>query len=148
MNAGVWPKAATKLLRRFSEERIRANFALFRQRAPSIKRPGAWLRKAITEGYALPSPSGRAGQSGFSGRESPPDSPASRVDDESGARSAGGHSLPEPGTKVSETRRRSLIRKGLATETDFDKFADYDDPERLQHFFQLEDPSSPAASPR
>jgi hypothetical protein len=158
MNAGVWPEAATKLLRRFSEERIRANFALFRERAPSVKRPGAWLRKAITEGYALPSPSGRAGQSGFSDRGSPPDSPASRVDDEGGAHSAGGdhasgnyaggQSLPEPGTKVSETRRRSLIRKGLATEADFDKFADYDDPERLQHFFQLEDPSSPAATPR
>lgn len=124
--AGVRPRCIPRLLTRFSAKRIEANIQLYRHRAPSVDRPGAWLYTAITEGYALPSPS----QSESSGRESRSEAQDSL--------------LPESGTKVSETRKRDLIRQGLAQEADFDKFNDYDNPDRKQHFFRLEKTPSPA----
>lgn len=55
-NVGVWLRVIPRLIRRYSPERIRANFQLFRTRSSkdSIARPGAWLYAAITQGYALP----------------------------------------------------------------------------------------------
>jgi hypothetical protein len=55
-NVGIWTGRIAEVLSRFSTERIRANFQLYRQRASgqAIRRPGAWLYKAITDGYALP----------------------------------------------------------------------------------------------
>ncbi|MCS3639204.1 replication protein [Salinibacter ruber] len=54
-NVGVWAGRIAELLSRFSCSRIRANFQLYRRRAAeqTIRKPGAWLYKAITEGYAL-----------------------------------------------------------------------------------------------
>jgi hypothetical protein len=137
-NAGIWPSAIPELLGRFSTGRIEANFELFRKRAPEVQNQGAWLRTAIEEGYALPS--------SVSSKEetSSEETPSARGSD--GDRKNGNSppkSVPEPGTKVSETRRRELIRRGLATEADFDRFAHYDDPKELQHFFQLEKAGSP-----
>jgi hypothetical protein len=133
MNVGVRPKATAQLLSRHSPERIRANFDLYRQRAAEIRRPGAWLFVAIRDGYALPRPeAGDWGEKplpegdsgGSSGEKSRPGSPSS---------------LPEPGTKVSEIRKRELIARGLATDADFDKFADYDrQPDKKQHFYRHE----------
>jgi len=56
---GVWAGRIAELLSRFSTERIRANFQLYRRRAAeqTIRKPGAWLWKAITDGYALPNSS-------------------------------------------------------------------------------------------
>jgi hypothetical protein len=56
-NAGVWPREAGKLVRRYSTGRVEANFQLWRRRkndpeAPSVKSDGAFLRAAIAEGYA------------------------------------------------------------------------------------------------
>ncbi|WP_263811034.1 replication protein [Salinibacter pepae] len=58
-NVGVWAGRIAELLSRFSRARVRANFELYRQRAAeqTIRKPGAWLHEAITEGYAL-QPSG------------------------------------------------------------------------------------------
>ncbi|MCS3632581.1 hypothetical protein GGP55_003199 [Salinibacter ruber] len=58
-NVGVWAGRIAELLSRFSCSRIRANFQLYRRRAAeqTIRKPGAWLHEAITEGYAL-QPSG------------------------------------------------------------------------------------------
>jgi hypothetical protein len=59
-NVGVWPGRIIEVLTRYSASRIRANFQLFRQRNNNrgdIHSPGAWLYKAITQGYALPSSS-------------------------------------------------------------------------------------------
>jgi hypothetical protein len=55
-NVGVWAGRIADLLSRFSRGRIEANFQLYRQRAQeqTIRKPGAWLYKAIAEGYALP----------------------------------------------------------------------------------------------
>jgi hypothetical protein len=54
LNVGVWPRRIPALLRRFSAGRIEANFHLYRQRATeeTIHRPGAWLNRAITQGFA------------------------------------------------------------------------------------------------
>jgi hypothetical protein len=54
-NVGVWAGRIAELLSRFSLGRIRANFELDRRRAAeqTIRKPGAWLHEAITEGYAL-----------------------------------------------------------------------------------------------
>ena len=55
-NVGIWAGRIAEVLSRFSTERIRANFQLYRRRAAeqTIRKPGAWLYKAITDGYALP----------------------------------------------------------------------------------------------
>lgn len=55
-NVGVWARRIAEVLSRYSVERIRANFQLYRQRASeqTIRCGGAWLYQAITEGYALP----------------------------------------------------------------------------------------------
>jgi hypothetical protein len=44
-------------------------------------------------------------------------------------------------------RKRKLLGAGLATEADFDRFADYDDPTEKQHFFRVDKTPSPAARP-
>jgi hypothetical protein len=125
MNVGVRPRCIPGLLTRFSARRIEANLQLYRRRAPAVQKPGAWLYAAITQGFALPSPKETGTEEAPSGR--------------SGDTNQDGDSsfLPEPGEKVSETLRRELIREGLAREEDFDKFNDYDDPDRKQHFYQL-----------
>jgi hypothetical protein len=55
-NVGIWAGRIAEVLSRFSTARIRANFQLYRRRAAeqTIRKPGAWLYKAITDGYALP----------------------------------------------------------------------------------------------
>ncbi|MFB6280376.1 MAG: hypothetical protein ABEK75_12790 [Salinibacter sp.] len=55
-NVGVWAGRIAEILSRFSTDRIRANFQLYRRRAAeqTIRKPGAWLYAAITDGYALP----------------------------------------------------------------------------------------------
>ena len=55
-NVGIWAGRIAEVLSRFSTERIRANVQLYRRRAAeqTIRKPGAWLYKAITDGYALP----------------------------------------------------------------------------------------------
>jgi hypothetical protein len=123
VNVGVWPRRIPELLGRFSTERIEANFELFRKRAPGVRDGGAWLTAAIEGGFALPSPS----ESDVETTSSTETSAEGRAD-----------TLPAPGTKVSETRRRALLEAGLATEADFDRFADYDDPGQKQHFFRVD----------
>ncbi len=72
-NVGVWAGRIAELLSRFSCGRIRANFQLYRRRAAeqTIRKPGAWLYEAITEGYAL-QPSGEEGSGGPSKESSLP----------------------------------------------------------------------------
>ena len=55
-NVGVWAGRIAELLSRFSARRIQANFQLYRRQSAeqTIRNPGAWLCKAITDGYALP----------------------------------------------------------------------------------------------
>jgi hypothetical protein len=139
-NAGIWPSAIPELLGRFSAGRIEANFELFRKRAPQVQNQGAWLRTAIEEGYALPSSVSSLEETSSEETPSVRGSDGDRKNGNSPSKS-----VPEPGTKVSETRRRELIRRGLATEADFERFAYYDDPTELQHFFQIEKAPSPAS---
>lgn len=131
--AGVRPRCLPQLLTRFSAERIEANLQLFRRRAPTVERPGAWLYAAITQGFVLPSPERTGSNEKHSGRSN----------DTSGNENSSSF-LPEPGEKVSETFKRELIRKDLAGEEDFDKFSDYADPDRKQHFFRLGKTGPPA----
>jgi hypothetical protein len=72
-NVGVWAGRIAEILSRFSCARIRANFQLYRQRAPeqTIRKPGAWLYTAITEGYALPNAESDAEGSGSAERAAP-----------------------------------------------------------------------------
>lgn len=55
-NVGIWAGRIAEVLSRFSTQRIQANFQLYRRRSAeqTIRKPGAWLYKAIAEGYALP----------------------------------------------------------------------------------------------
>jgi len=64
-NVGVWAGRIAEVLSRFSAERIRANFQLYRKRAAenTIRCGGAWLYQAITEGYILPNSGTPAGAS-------------------------------------------------------------------------------------
>lgn len=64
-NVGVWAGRIAEVLSRFSAERIRANFQLYRKRAAenTIRCGGAWLYQAITEGYILPNSDTPAGAS-------------------------------------------------------------------------------------
>lgn len=75
-NVGVWAGCIAELLSRFSHARIQANFELYRQRAAeqTIRKPGAWLHEAITEGYALqPSGENGPGRPSKEGSLSPPE---------------------------------------------------------------------------
>ncbi|MCS4048044.1 hypothetical protein GGQ04_003201 [Salinibacter ruber] len=71
-NVGVWAGRIAEILSRFSRRRIQANFDLYRERAAEqiIRKPGAWLYEAITEGYAL-EPSGEE-EPGEALKEGPP----------------------------------------------------------------------------
>jgi len=55
-NVGFWAGRIAEVLSRFTLERIRANFHLYRRRAAEqvIRNPGAWLYAAITDGCTLP----------------------------------------------------------------------------------------------
>ena len=137
-NAGVWPRRIPELLARYSADRIEANFQLNRKRAEQVRESGAWLAAAIEEGFALPSPP-----------EGSPSEPSAETspDGEDSAKGRSKAGLPAPGTKVSDIRKRKLLETGLATEADFDRFADYDDPTCKQHFFRVDKTPSPAARP-
>jgi hypothetical protein len=87
-NVGLWPERIAEVLKRFCPGRIEANFQLFRQRAAeqTLHSPGAWLYRAITQGFAGytagEAPSGASGGSvPPSGEEGalPPLSDRSRV---------------------------------------------------------------------
>ncbi|MFB6273503.1 MAG: hypothetical protein ABEL51_11475, partial [Salinibacter sp.] len=94
-NVGVWVGRIAEILSRFSRRRIRANFELYRERSTeqTIRKPGAWLYRAITEGYALP------------GDQSAP----------SGSNSA---EPPAPSHKeiVSEAKKDAYVARGLPEE--------------------------------
>ena len=133
------PRASRPIHRRSDRDQLRAlqNAGLLGNHSEA--RGLAYCRDR--GGFALPSssdspsgsPSGAAG-----GPE--PSKESSTADPASGG-------LPQPGTKVSETRRRNLLEAGLAEKGEFDRFARYDDPTEKQHFFQLEKTPSPPARP-
>ncbi len=96
-NVGVWAGHIADLISRFSCSRIRANFQLYRRRAAeqTIRKPGAWLYKAITEGYVLQP----------SGEESP-----------NGPSKEGSLSPPEHKEAVSEEKKEALVDRGIPEE--------------------------------
>jgi hypothetical protein len=57
-NVGVWEDRISEVIEKFTLARIRANFQLYRKRSAEqeIQTPGAWLYRAIVEGYTLPNP--------------------------------------------------------------------------------------------
>lgn len=91
-NVGVWAGRVAEVLSRFSTERIRANFQLYRKRAAenTIHCGGAWLYRAITEGYTLPNS----------------DTPAE----------ASKGSTPEHKQVVSEEEKEAYINQGIPKE--------------------------------
>jgi len=135
-NVGVWPRRIPELLRRYSAERIEANFELFRRRTQSevIQKPGAWLATAIDQGYALP---GLASGQEPSGEDQAEDSRRKN----SSTQDPG---LPAPGTKVTENRKQQLLTANVAEKEDFDRFARPGDPSQRQHFYRVDKTPSPA----
>jgi hypothetical protein len=106
VNAGVWPRRVKECLKRYSASRIEANFQLWRQRkndpeAPSIANDGAFLCKAITDGYACVRRE--------SGQELPENEPDSNS--ENGPGQQGSSALPKPThkQKVSPQEKTRLI---------------------------------------
>ena len=121
VNAGVWRRRAVALARRFSPGRIEANFEYFREYPSSVESPGAFLNKAITQGYVLPS--SPADGTPDTGRRAP------AVEAQPG-------SCPAPGSKVKERRREALIESGRATEEDFTRCLSPNDHCRM-YFYRL-----------
>lgn len=87
------------MLSRFSTQRIRANFRLYHRRAAeeTIRKPGAWLYTAITEGYALPD---------------------SNTDEPESSRSPAPGPLPclEHKETVSEAKKDAYVAQGMGEE--------------------------------
>jgi hypothetical protein len=102
-NVGVWAGRIADLLSRFSRGRIEANFQLYRQRAQeqTIRKPGAWLYEAITDGYALPNgdalPGAQPGQS-----------------EEGSAGGPGRMALPDHKETVSEAKKDAYLAQGVS----------------------------------
>jgi hypothetical protein len=98
-NVGIWAGRIAEVLSRFSTERIRVNFQLYRQRSAeqTIRKPGAWLYAAITDGYALPD---------------------SSPDESEGSVSAAPGSLPPLQHKetVSEAKKDAYVAQGIDEE--------------------------------
>jgi hypothetical protein len=95
-NVGVWAGRIAEILSRFSRSRIRANFELYRRRAAeqTIRKPGAWLHEAITEGYALQP----------SGEERPGEAPK------------GGLPALKHKETVSEAKKEACVARGIPEE--------------------------------
>jgi len=139
-NAGVWPDRAKECLRRYSPARVKANFELFRERAPEIDDHGAWLCAAITDGYANVSGESRRGGSCQSGSPPPDPSggrkePAGRVGGET--RASEGHTcLPEHKEKVTARRKEALLRdRPEARPEHFHRFRHAEDPGTKQFLY-------------
>lgn len=102
-NVGIWAGRIAEILSRFSPERIQANFELYRRRArkQTIRKPGAWLYRAVTDGYVLPTRSSTPQSS------DPPDSPSAPPSTTS--------ALPPPDHKqtVSEAEKDAYVRRGV-----------------------------------
>jgi hypothetical protein len=126
-NVGVWAGRVAELLSRFSCDRIRANFQLYRRRAAeqTIRKPGAWLYKAITDGYVLPSSESETGDPSSTGKA--PAGKASSGKASAGEVPAGGASTGSPsacGTlsslehkeTVSEAEKDEYIAQGVSEE--------------------------------
>lgn len=103
-NVGVWAGRIAELLSRFSPERIQANFELYRRRTAkqTIRKPGAWLYRAITDGYVLPTRPSTLQSS------DPPDSPSASTTS----------ALPPLDHKqtVSEAEKDAYVRRGVDEE--------------------------------
>ena len=102
-NIGIWAGRIAEVLSRFSTECIRANFHLYRKRSAeqTIRKPGAWLYKAITDGCALP----------HSSSGEPEGSP-------NGSRPTAPGSLPalEHKDTVSEAKKDAYVAQGMSVE--------------------------------
>ena len=98
-NVGIWAGRIAEVLSRFSTERIRANFQLYRRRTAeqTIRKPGAWLYAAITDEYALP---------------------GSSPDESEGSASAAPGSLPplEHKGTLSEAKKDAYVAQGIDEE--------------------------------
>ena len=121
VNAGVWRRRAVALARRFSSDRIEANFEYFREYPSPVESPGAFLNRAITQGYVLPSSSATG----------TPDNGRRAL-----AKEAQLGSCPAPGSKVKESRREALIESGKATKDDFTRCLSPNDHCRM-YFYRL-----------
>ena len=57
-NVGIWKDRIAEVIEKYSLDRIRANFQLYRERSSQqeIQSPGGWLYRAIVEGYVIPNP--------------------------------------------------------------------------------------------
>ena len=121
VNAGVWRRRAVALARRFSSDRIEANFEYFREYPSPVESPGAFLNRAITQGYVLPSSSATG----------TPDNGRRALTKE-----AQSGSCPAPGSKVKESRREALIESGKATKDDFTRCLSPNDHCRM-YFYRL-----------
>ncbi|WP_103017700.1 hypothetical protein [Salinibacter ruber] len=111
-NVGVWAGRVAELLSRFSCDRIRANFQLYRRRAAeqTIRKPGAWLYKAITDGYVLPSSESETGDPSSTGK-----APAGGASAGSPS-SCGTLSSLEHKETVSEAEKDEYIAQGVSEE--------------------------------
>lgn len=121
-NVGVWAGRIAELLSRFSCDRIRANFQLYRRRAAeqTIRKPGAWLYKAITDGYVLPSSESETGDPSSSSKAPSGKAPAGKAP--AGGASAGPPSACgtlsslEHKETVSEAEKDEYIAQGVSEE--------------------------------
>jgi hypothetical protein len=122
---GVWDSVIPGLLQRYSADRIELNFEYFRKIAPRVDHDGAFLTKAIREGYVLPSSKSDRSVS------------SSKPSESSGLNSVSDTARISPGDRVGQARMKALIDAGLASKEDFTRSLSRDSNE-TQYFYRLE----------
>ena len=133
MNVGVWPRRVRECLRRYSADRIEANFELYRERAPEIEDDGAWLCAAITDGYAI----GRHRQETSGNRENGAPEGSEEGGGGSSSQTHGSvPTLPSHKEKISARRKQMLIRRHPGAKGDhFHRFRHAESPDKKQFLY-------------
>ncbi len=144
-NAGVWPREAGKLVQRYSASRVEANFQLWRRRkndpeAPSVGTDGAFLRAAITEGYAAFTKDNASAKGDGSGKETTSTRKAAP------AKKAAPAQKVSHKQKVSPREKRRLTREEGMDPAHFHRYRRARSPEEKQFLYL--DPAAGGPQPR
>jgi len=136
INVGVWPNRAKECLQRYSPVRVEANFELFRQRAPEIDDPGAWLCAAITDGYADLTTAGTSEASTSEPKRAPGSGTSARTGHRETPSRQGRGDHPGHKTKVSPEEKKRLVRRHDGVEAEhFHRFRHAERPTEKQFLY-------------
>lgn len=133
VNVGVWPRRVRECLRRYSADRIEANFELYRERAPEIENDGAWLCAAITDGYAISRNQQKASVDREKGNRQGSEE---KGEGSSGQTPGSTPTLPSHKEKISARRKEILLQRHPKTEGEhFHRFRHAENPDEKQFLY-------------